>query len=256
MNTPDWPEIFPTLDLPQNKDKLEWTFQCGISGCRWVTYHRTQQGARAERTRHNDNYSCPYQGPVPEVKEEYLKHPDRLPPMEAMWEKLDQITKYLLENRSHVDEWKSEDAELYAGYMRQRGEAQGLAYSIWLTTPPIFKEVDDVSRHAVKRYRIAMGQAEYVSTPGCRDADQIERGRAINAGEVYQGEPTRRPKPKFKSMSSSPATNPKTGKFKALTDAELNTIKQMHGKFDKKTIISILKISEEQYDHEAGKLSD
>ncbi|AMS03462.1 hypothetical protein SEA_BENCZKOWSKI14_70 [Gordonia phage Benczkowski14] len=247
-----WPEIFPTLDLPENEGREKYTYECGVAGCHWRTFHRSKEGAYAERTRHQ-SLTCPYK-----IEEGPLNDPNGLPPMEAMWAKLDQITKYLIENKSNIEEWSEPDdtgqgQKLVDGYIRMQGEAQGLAYSIWLVSPlSHFPDVKAVAQWARKRYRMNRGELDYAQTPGCRTDEQIERGRAISAGEVYMGEPPKQRKPK--RPPTGPAADPKTGKFKALKESDLAAIKKMHGNFPKETIMSILKISSDQYDHEAAKL--
>jgi hypothetical protein len=228
----DWPEIFPTVQVPMNNQKLKWTFECGVEGCTWITYHLGEEGAVRERQRHR-NMTCPYFNPQ---KAEYMK--DTLPPMEAMWARLDEITAYLIENRSVQKAAGSpEEAEYYS----KRGEATGLAYAVWLVTSERFKEESDVAMWAAQRYKMNAGKVPYRQTPGCRTPEQVERGEKIKRGEFV---------PPLLPTAPAPAkkTAPKKKVKGEITPANLSALKEMHGKFPKETIMGLLKIDADQYD--------
>ncbi|QOP65405.1 hypothetical protein SEA_DIABLA_79 [Gordonia phage Diabla] len=248
MTYPTWPEIFPTLNQPDHKHHLDYTFECGAPGCRWVTYHRSKEGARTEKQRHHDNDQCPYLGPAYTFGEEGRLMPKGLSIIETYWEEMDRITKSIMEQRVRFknDEMTAEELE---GYFKLQGQASGLAYAIQVISAPHFGTSDDrgdisrVSAWALKRYRMNTGQIDFMDTPGCQGYNPMPPpSREIKAA---------RPQPK----ASSPASNPKTGKFKALNDDERTHLKNMHGKgIPAGPIMAMLKISQEQYDHEVSKL--
>ncbi|AUV60675.1 hypothetical protein HOS75_gp055 [Gordonia phage SteveFrench] len=242
MTYPTWPEIYPTLNQPDHEHHLDYTFECGAPGCRWMTYHRSAEGARAEKQRHHDNDQCPYLGPAYTFNEEgglMARGPSIL---EKMWDELDHVTKAIMEQRPRFknDEMTPDELE---GYFKLQGQAMGLAIAIQLMSVPHFDDVAAVSKWSLKRYRMNAGQIDFMDTPGCQGYNPMPApSREIKAA---------RPQPK----ASSPASNPKTGKFKALNDDERTHLKNMHGKgIPAGPIMAMLKISQEQYDHEVSKL--
>ncbi|AMS02366.1 hypothetical protein SEA_GOURDTHYMES_74 [Gordonia phage GourdThymes] len=242
MTYPTWPEVYPTLNQPDHEHHLDWTFECGAPGCRWMTYHRSKEGARTEKKRHHDNDQCPYLGPVYTIGEEgrlVARGPSIL---EKMWDELDRVTKGIMEQRPRFknDEMTAEELE---GYFKLQGQAMGLAIAIQMTSVPHFANVGEVSKWSLKRYRMNTGEIDFMDTPGCQGYNPMPPpSREIKSA---------RPQPK----ASSPASDPKTGKFKALNDDERQHLINMHGKgIPAGPIMGMLKISQEQYDHEISKL--
>ncbi|QAX94676.1 hypothetical protein SEA_HARAMBE_70 [Gordonia phage Harambe] len=243
---PTWPEIFPTVNQPDHEHHLDWTFECGAHGCTWVTYHRSNAGAQAERERHHDNGTCPYT----EVRR-ILDNEGRLMPagasiIEKIWDQLDRVTKSIMEQRPRFKNDEMTEPEL-EGYFKLQGQAQGLAHAIHLLSVPHFEDVTAVSKWALKRYRMNAGDIEFMDTPGCKGYNPMPLP-SREVGKPKKVGPTG-------VVSSSPSDNPKTGKYKALTDDERTHLVNMVRKnIPAGAIIGMLKISEEQYEHEVAKL--
>lgn len=231
----DWPEIFPTPDEQVEVGKLKWTFECATPGCQWRTFHRSQDAAQAEKVRHIEN-TCPHQ-----EKARRMNHGNNL--AGKLWDEMDEVYLEFHQRKATMskDEQK-ENVEL--AFMR--GQLRGLAFAILELSRPHFNDAGEIARWAEKRRKwneAEVPKEERTPTPAVE--------RTPLPPELNKRVAAKAPVKK----ASSPASNPKTGKFKALKDSDVNAIKQMHGKFPKETIMSLLKITEEQYDHEAGKLS-
>jgi len=243
---PTWPEIFPTVNQPDHEHHLDWTFECGAHGCTWVTFHRSQQGAQAERERHHDNGLCPYTEVRRILDEEGRLMPAGQSIIEKMWEELDKVTKAIMEQRPRFKNDEMTDPEL-EGYFKLQGQAQGLAIAIQIMSVPHFEDVTAVAKWAHKRYKMNVGDIDFMDTPGCQGYNPMPPP-SREAGKPKKVGPTG-------VVSSSPNDNPKTGKFKALTDDERVHLTNMHKKgIPAGAIIGMLKISQEQYDHEVAKL--
>lgn len=257
-----WPEIFPTVNQPDHEKHLDWTFECGDRDCNWRTYHRSQAAAKAERDRHQIN-SCPYREVRKAVSEEGGLVPAGKSVIEYYWVELDKVTKFIMDNRAKFKAGELE-GDLLEGYNKMQGQAQGLAIAIRIISSPAFRtknagppdwedvwingetpNISEVTKHAVKRYRINRGEAEFEPTPGCDGYNPMPPlTREIN-----------KPAAK-KAAASGPAADPKTGKFKALTDDERTHLVNMHQKgLPAGAIQGMLKISQEQFDYEVSKIN-
>jgi len=150
-------EIFLTpRDDPANAKLLDWIFDCSAQGCAWRTAHRTKAIAEKERDRHK-NISCPY-----EMKGIEGRMPLGKQFIEKLWDELDEVTKYLMEN---ID-FSSTDK--VTEYTLKKGQARGLAIAIQLASNPFFNTPKEVAAWAVKRYRMYTGEREAEPTPGVR----------------------------------------------------------------------------------------
>lgn len=253
MTSIDWPEIFPTLNQPDHEKHLDWTYECGVNGCNWRTYHRSKAGAEAERGRHHENETCPFVEPRKTLTEEGGLMPAGPSIIERLWIELDQCTKFLIENKKdYEDKWGPMGPDERDGYVRLQGQAQGLAIALQMMSVPHFADTRAISVWAAKRYKMNTGQIDFEDTPGCQGYNPMppstrEIAKAKELAKAKRTGPTG-------VVSSSPKDSPKTGKFKALTEAQLQTIKDMHGKFPEKVILNLTKISKEQYDYEVSKL--
>lgn len=249
MTYASWPEIFPTVNQPDHEHHLDWTFECGAHGCVWITYHRSKQAAEAERSRHHDNEVCPYTEVRKVLDDERRLVPAGKSIIETYWEELDRVTKVIMDQRARFKAGDMGEEELH-GYYKLQGQAIGLAYAIQVISVPHFGtdadhgDISKVSAWALKRYRMNTGQIDFEDTPGCQGYNPMPP-------------PTReigKAKPKA-SATSSPASDPKTGKFRALTDDERNHLVNMHGKgLPAGAIMGMLKITQDQFDHEISKI--
>lgn len=267
MTHASWPEIFPTVNQPDHEAHLDWTFACGAANCTWETYHRSQKGAQAERERHHDNGLCPYT----EVRRIYDETERRLVPagksiIEKYWEELDKITKLIMDQRAA---FKNGDMETgspeYDGYLKLQGQAQGLALSIRIISSPHFRPKDagppdwddapgatpdfsEVSKWALKRYRMNRGEIDFMDTPGCKGYNPMpEPTRELNkTAPKAAAKPARGPK-----------ADPKTGKFRAFSDEDREHLRNMLGKgIPEGAIQSMLKLSDEQFEAEKNKINN
>lgn len=134
-----WPEIYP-VDLP---GKLPICFECGIPGCGWRTYHKNEDGARAERERHIIN-SCPTEVQVD------------MSIITELWDKVDDVVTWL---RTNPEAKGTEEA------FKKQGQAQGLAHALYLMSRPHFADPQAVAVHAGQRYK-ARAAGESIDTPG------------------------------------------------------------------------------------------
>lgn len=228
MPTTDWPEIFPTVNQPDHAEHLDWTFACGVTGCQWVTYHQTERGARGERDRHHYNETCPYTR-----SESHMARGKNI--ISKLWDRLDACTKNIMESKAHFSEYNDDQLE---GYYRVCGEATGLAVAIYELSVPHFEDPKAVSRWAVQRLKMANGEREFEDTPGV---------------DGYNPMPASTPRAEPKKRvgitgvkSSSPKDSPSYGKFKQLTDSEVDKINKMYGKFPDAQVMSIFGITQEQ----------
>lgn len=247
-----WPEVYPTLNQPDHENHLDWTFECGARGCNWMTYHRSQNAARAERDRHQET-SCPHVEVRKTLTEERSIVPAGPSVIETYWTHLDRVTKAIMEQRVRFKNNEMNPEEL-EGYFKLQGQAQGLAIAIQIISVPHFGDTGTwenpdpkpVAMWAQKRYKMNTGQIDFEDTPGCQGYNPMPA-------------PTRElsKQPVKKAPARGPAADPKTGKFKALTDDERKHIANMVAKgLPAGVIQGMLKISEEQYDHEVAKLSN
>ncbi|AXH68128.1 hypothetical protein SEA_TEATEALATTE_71 [Gordonia phage Teatealatte] len=222
-------EIFPTPAHKVEVGKLKYIFECSQPGCQWLTYHRSEEAAVNEKTRH-DQQTCPYEVPASRQGGKNLTA--------RMWDEMDRLYLKFYELKKSG---KRDDAEFH--YLK--GQLNGMAFAILELSKPHFLDIREVAEWAEKRrtwndpehaeYRQPTPAVDRVPLP----PHLTKRVAAKKAAPV---------------KSSTPASNPKTGKFKALKESDINAIKKMHGNFPKETIMSILKISSDQYDHEAAKL--
>lgn len=237
-----WPEVFPTLNQPDHAQHLDWSFECGAPHCNWATYHRTAAGADAERERHHNNNLCPYTEVRQVIEKEELM-PAGKSIIEKYWEELDRVMKVIMEGRMRF-----KDAEMSKdereGYLELRGQAQGLATAIQIISVPHFDDVRAVSQWALKRHKMNIGELEHMDTPGCAGYNPMPPPtREINKTSVKT------------KKTSSPKSDPKTGKFKALGDDERDHIKNMVGQgIPDGAISAMLKISIEQLEAEKAKI--
>lgn len=231
MTAPGWPEIYPTLSQPDHVKHLAWTFECGEPGCKWMTYHRTQEIAYRERERHHENDLCPYTETIMVLSEGGKLVPAGKSIIEKYWEELDRVTKFLMENKNNQDD----------GYLLMKGQAQGLAIAIQIISVPHFEDVPAVSRWALKRYKINVGQADFMDTPGVQGYNPMPA-------------PTRT-LPVVRKKTG-PAADPKTGKFRAMSNEDREHLRGMVQQgVPVAAILGMLKITHEQYEQEVNKIS-
>ena len=242
MGSVTWPEVFPTQNQPEHEKHLDWTFECGVEGCTWRTFHRTENGAHAERERHHEYELCPYTELRQLLKDGVLM-PAGKSIIEMYWDEMDKIMSVIMEGRVRF-----KDAEMTKdereGYLEVRGQAQGLATAIKIISTPHFDNKMTVSQWALKRYRMNKGEIEFMDTPGCKGYNPMPPpSRDLGKQSVKT------------PRTSSPKSNPKTGKFKALTDDERAHINGMVSKgIPDMAITGMLKISIEQLEAEKAKL--
>lgn len=163
--------------------------------------------------------------------------------IEKFWEELDRVTKEILDQRPRFRNDEMTDDEI-EGYCKLLGQAQGLAIAIQIISVPHFPDVMAVSKWSLKRYKMNSGQIDFEDTPGCKGYNPMP----APSREV--------PKTRAKPSKTGPAANPKTGKFKAMDDETREHLANMVKQGLPDTVIqSILKITEEQFDHEKSKLT-
>lgn len=242
-----WPEVYPTINQPDHENHLDWTYECGEQGCSWVTYHANKKAAQAERDRHQ-LHSCPYTEPRKVLNDERSLMPAGPSVVQTYWTHLDRVTKAIMEQRVRFKNNEMSPEEL-EGFYKLQGQAQGLAIAIQIISVPHFGDTTTwenpdprpVAMWAQKRYKMNTGQIDFEDTPGCDGYNPMP--------------PPTREVSKTKPKASSPATNPKTGKFKAMTEEERKHLAGMTKQgLPAGVIQSMLKISPEQYDHEVAKL--
>lgn len=245
MTYTSWPEVYPTVNQPEHEKHLDWTYECGVEGCTWVTYHRSQEGARAERERHHEHDLCPYTDARRIITEKgALELPVGPSIIEKYWLELDKVTKLLMDQRVRFknDEMTTDELE---GYMKLQGQAQGIAYCLQVISVPHFEDVPAVSRWALKRYRMSRGDIEHMDTPGVQGYNPMP-------------EPTRelaKPAARKAAAKRGPKAAPETGKFRAFSDEDRTHLTGMVNQGLPDAVIqSILKISPEQFDKEKAKL--
>ncbi|MEU4066704.1 hypothetical protein AB0F25_30700 [Streptomyces wedmorensis] len=125
--------------------------------------------ARSEQQGHEalEKHKCPYGG------NERAYFTTIVPPgsnsHEALWEMLDSVTDALMLYKSDPDQ-KAIDAEKY---LELKGRASGLASAIMWFATPYFDDVKDVSRWALERYKMRLGQRDFEPTVGVEGYDPL-----------------------------------------------------------------------------------
>ncbi len=238
MTAPGWPEIYPTLNQPDHDKHLDWTFECAEPGCRWMTYHRKQDSAYRERERHHENDLCPYTETILVLSDGGKLVPIGKSIIEKYWEALDEVTKYLIENKDTDPETADYPS---AEYYTAKGKAQGIALCIQIISVPHFEDVAAVSRWALKRYKMNANQIEFMDTPGCKGYNPMPP-------DTVTATPGRRRAP-------APAKAP-TVVTKQLSDEDREHLLGMVAqKVPVAAILGMLKITPEQYEQEVKRVS-
>jgi hypothetical protein len=132
---------------------------CDRPGCEWRTAHRTEEEAvRIEAT-----HPCPHKllkrsymtGVVDERGQEYTPPNHGQTVVEKAWDRLDEMFDKLI-NPDYI-----EDDQAWL-----KGWCQALAWTIHTWAPHWYREVDDVTRQAVKRRQMRVGEIPWEPTPG------------------------------------------------------------------------------------------
>ncbi|AKJ72500.1 hypothetical protein GMA7_63 [Gordonia phage GMA7] len=244
MTYASWPEIFPTANQPDHESHLDWTYACGDPHCVWTTYHKTKSGAESERERHHENDLCPYTETRMLLADGGGFMPVGPSIIEKYWLELDRVTKALMDQRPRFknDEMSPEELE---GYFKLQGQAQGIAIALQIISEPHFEDVTAVSKWSLKRYRMSKGEIDFMPTPGVQGHNPMPEPTKVQPKATRKSSPIKR----------GPKADPKTGKFRAMSNEDREHLKGMIEQGLPDAVIQgMLKISEEQFETEKSKL--
>lgn len=117
--------------FPISPSSRRWVFECDDPGCYWASAHESEDLAFYFSTNHP-----PCTLPV--------KYGEKVV-SDLFWDKLDELTELIMENRKDPNVDATEFAIL-------RGEARGVAWCVRYMCQPYYDDVEEVSREAYLRY--------------------------------------------------------------------------------------------------------
>lgn len=147
---------------------------------------------------------------------------------ESAWDKLDGVFDEFMGLQARFVTDGKNDSPLLLQMENLKGWCQGLAWTIHMWTPHYYKTPDDVTREAVKRREIRLGQRDFEPTPGYqynpmppshRDFARINK-KAYMPGEAAKDEARE---------AEQRATQ---NKAKAVSPADIKLIKDAYAMFN------------------------
>lgn len=143
--------------------KFPYVAACEVRTC----YFTVSAKSEAQGNEALQKHKCPYGG------NERSYFTTVVPPgcnsHEALWEMLDSATDALMLYKSDPDQTAIDGDK----YLELKGRASGLASAIMWFATPYFDDVKDVSRWALERYKMRLGQREWEPTVGCESYDPL-----------------------------------------------------------------------------------
>lgn len=160
-----------TLRVPEHSLLAEETRRhpyvaaCDEHDCYFIVSARSEEMGREALGRHK----CPYGGSeLPNYPSCVLVEGKSRSLHELLWETLDSVIDGLMLAKSGKDETATMGKVTFL-----KGRASGLATAIMWIASPYFNEIKDVSRWAMERYKMRVGEREFEPTIGCDRYDPL-----------------------------------------------------------------------------------
>lgn len=217
--------------------KYPWVAACDERWC-YFTVSAKSEGQGNEAL---EKHKCPYGGNERSYFTTIVEPGSNM--HESLWAMLDSATDGLMYAKT-LDSGEAASADWEKKSLELKGRASGLASAIMLFAGPYFEDIKDVSRWALERYKMRIGERDWEPTVGCEGYDPM-RGEpsprwATKVAELRRHATPEDKLPKFGSpRRAEPKAVPRSRKpEKELTDAEKTGIKNAlaMGLLDDKTI--------------------
>lgn len=122
----------------------QFTVRCGSASC-WFVGHG---GSRDDAQFTLDEHTCP----TPPIRNQL---PTGRSTLEKLWDEMDDVTAALIEKRKY----NNMQGEMLKGY------CMGIAFNLSMVTHPYFRTMQEISREAGARYKMAKGKIPWRETP-------------------------------------------------------------------------------------------
>ena len=155
-----------TIQANESMTKLThpFVFKCDVIDCYYRTAHNTEEEAANDKIRHDQSGQCPSTGGKTYLMEEVDERGQRYTALhmgkslaEKLWDDLDEAFAKLKTAQNEGDQFGVELA---------KGQCQAFSISLQHMLAHYYPHTDDVTREAIKRYKIQHEGAEFEPTPG------------------------------------------------------------------------------------------